>query len=126
MESRVRVELSNAFGAKPLVVGGAHIALRSKDSAIVTGTDRPLLFNGKASTTIPPGAVMLSDAVDLDVPKLADLAVSVFVPGDTGPASNHTLGLHTTFVAEGDVTGAADMGDLSWRSESWYGFRVWM
>src|SRR5437868_9893755 len=53
--SQVRVELSNAFGAKPLVVGAAHIALRSKDSAIVAGTDRALMFNGKASTTIPPG-----------------------------------------------------------------------
>jgi lysophospholipase L1-like esterase len=63
---------------------------------------------------------MLSDPVDLDVPKLADIAVSVYVPGDTGPASNHALGLHTTYVAEGDVAGAADMGDLSWMSQSWY------
>ena len=41
--SRVRVELSNAFGAKPLTVGAAHIALRSKDSAIVAGSDRALI-----------------------------------------------------------------------------------
>jgi lysophospholipase L1-like esterase len=118
--SRVRVELSNAFGAKPLVVGGAHIALRSKDSAIVAGSDRALMFNGKASTTIPPGAVMLSDAVDLDVPKLSDLAISVYVPGDTGPASSHALGLHTTYISkEGDVTGQAEFADAT-TSQSWY------
>jgi lysophospholipase L1-like esterase len=118
--SRVRVELSNAFGAKPLAIGAAHIALRSKDSAIVPGTDRPLLFNGAASTTIPAGAVMLSDAVDLDVPKLADLAISVYVPGDTGPASNHALGLHTTYISkEGDFTGQADLADAT-TSQSWY------
>src|SRR5579872_6553780 len=33
--SRVRVELSNAFGTTPLTIGAAHIALRAKDSAIV-------------------------------------------------------------------------------------------
>jgi lysophospholipase L1-like esterase len=118
--SRVRVELSNASGAKPLMVGAAHIALRSRDSAIVAGSDRALMFNGKASTTIPPGAVMLSDAVDLDVPKLADLAISVYVPGDTGPASNHALGLHTTYISkEGDFTGQAELADAT-TSQSWY------
>jgi lysophospholipase L1-like esterase len=118
--SRVRVELSNAFGATPLMVGAAHIALRSKDSAIVPGTDRPLMFNGKASTKIPAGAVMLSDAVDLDVPKLTDLAVSVYVPGETGPASVHSLGLHTTYISkEGDVTGQPEMADAT-TSQSWY------
>src|SRR4051794_39393474 len=31
---RVRVVLSNAFGTAPLKIGGAHIALRDKESAI--------------------------------------------------------------------------------------------
>ena len=118
--SRARVELSNTFGTTPLAVGAAHIALRSKDSAIVSGTDRTLLFSGKPSTTIPPGAVMLSDATDLDVPKLADLAVSVYIPGKTRIESTHALGLHTTWVSDGNVAGAADMGDGAWRSQSWY------
>lgn len=118
--SRVRVELSNAFGAKPLMIGAAHIALRGRDSAIVAATDRPLMFNGKASTTIPAGALMLSDAADLDVPKLTDLAISVYVPGDTGPASNHALGLHTTYISkEGDFTGQAELADAA-TSQSWY------
>ena len=97
---RVRVQLSNAFGATPLVVGAAHIAIRSKDSAIVPSTDRVISFNGRPGCTIPAGAVMLSDPVDLDVPKLTDLAVSVYVPGDTGPASTHSLGLHTTYISK--------------------------
>jgi lysophospholipase L1-like esterase len=118
--NRVRVELSNAFGATPLQVGAAHIALRSKDSAIVAGSDRPLLFNGKPSTTIPAGAVMLSDTVDLEIPKLTDLAVSVFVPGDTGPASVHSLGLHTTYVSkEGDFTAQSEIADAV-ATQSWY------
>src|SRR5665213_1727338 len=74
---RVRVALSNAFGAAPLTIGAAHVALRVKDSAIAPNSDRALLFNGKPSCSIPVGAFLISDPVDLDVPKLSDLAVSV-------------------------------------------------
>src|SRR5579864_3547280 len=70
---RVRVQLSNAFGAGPLMVGTAHVALRDKESAIVAGSDRALAFNGKPAVMIPPGAQMVSDPVDLNVPSLGDL-----------------------------------------------------
>src|SRR6202041_3369606 len=35
--SRLRVHLSNAFGAAPLGVGAAHVALRGTDSSIIPG-----------------------------------------------------------------------------------------
>jgi lysophospholipase L1-like esterase len=118
--NRLRVHLSNAFGAMPVAIDAAHIALRSKDSAIQSGTDHALMFNGSASVTIPPGAEMISDPVDLTVPKLADLAISVHVPGDTGPASLHSLGLHTTYISkEGDFTTAPEIADFT-KSQSWY------
>lgn len=117
---RVRVQLSNAFGTTPLTVGAAHVAIRSKDSAIVAGTDRAISFNGKSGVTIPPGALIFSDPVDLEVPKLGELAVSIYVPGDTGPASNHALGLHTTYVSkEGNFTDQPEIADPS-VSLSWY------
>jgi lysophospholipase L1-like esterase len=63
---------------------------------------------------------MYSDPVDLDVPKLGELAVSVYVPGDTGAASNHALGLHTTYVSkEGNFTDQAEIVDAT-VSLSWY------
>src|SRR5204862_5164628 len=43
---RVRVVLTNAFGTRPLAIGGAHVALSEKGSAIVGGSDRPLTFGG--------------------------------------------------------------------------------
>src|SRR2546428_10120281 len=66
---RARVTLSNAFGNGPLTIGAVHIALRSKESAerIVSGSDRALMFNGKAGITIAPGAHIMSDPVDLEV-----------------------------------------------------------
>jgi lysophospholipase L1-like esterase len=116
---RVRVQLSNAFGTLPLLVGGAHIALRKEASTIVPGSDHALTFSGKPSFTIPSGALAVSDPVDLAVPQLGDLAVSVYIPGETGSLTMHATGLHTTYVAKGDVTGQPALADTL-TSQSWY------
>jgi lysophospholipase L1-like esterase len=106
---QVRVRLSG-FGASALVIGAARIALRLEGPTIVPESDRTLTFGGRTSITIPPGAVALSDAVDLDVPALSDLAVSIFVPGPTGPATWHFLALQTSYVSpSGDFTTSVDM-----------------
>ena len=47
--TRVRIKLASAFGAAPVTIGAAHIALRGKDSEIVPGSDHALTFNGKQS-----------------------------------------------------------------------------
>jgi lysophospholipase L1-like esterase len=118
--NRVRIQLSNAYGTTPLAIGAAHIALRGEDSSIAPGSDRALLFNGKPSVTIPPGAAMLSDAADLDVPKLSDLAVSIYVPRETAPATIHATGLHTTYISkEGDFTAQPAIADAT-TTQSWY------
>ena len=117
---RVRVQFSNAYGTTPLAIGAAHIALRSKDSAIVTGSDRALSFNGKPSVKIPAGASMLSDAVALTVPKLADLAISVYTPGDTGPATRHSMALRRAYIAPGNVTGDAGLAADLTTTNAWF------
>ncbi|HYR44139.1 MAG TPA: SGNH/GDSL hydrolase family protein [Terriglobia bacterium] len=116
---RARVTLSNAFGNGPLTIGAAHLALRSKESAIVAGSDRALMFNGKPNITIAPGAHVISDAVDLDVPQLGDLAISVYVPGNSGQLTMHNTGLHTTYIAKGNVTGEPALNDAT-TTRSWY------
>ena len=79
---RLRVRISNAYGNRPLLVGAATIALRDKGSTIVAGTARKLSFGGRDSTVIAAGAVQFSDAIDLSVPPLADVAVSFHLPGE--------------------------------------------
>jgi lysophospholipase L1-like esterase len=101
---QVRVQLST-FGARALAIGSASVALRATGSAIVAGSDRPLTFGGSPSITIPPGAPVFSDPVDFDVPALSDVAVSIFVPGSTGPASWHFQARQTAYVSTpGDFT----------------------
>ena len=119
----VRVRLSNAFGTQPLAVGSAHIALRSAGAAIKPGSDRTLTFGGAKSTTIWPGALMVSDAVELDVPALGDLAVSIYLSGDvpaTFPSTGHRIARQTNYVSPaGDFTASADM-PFSTTTQSWY------
>src|SRR6266704_3935801 len=117
---RARVTLSNAFGNSPLTIGAVHVALRSRESATVAGSDRALAFNGKPGVTIAPGAHVMSDAVDLDVPQLGDLAISIYVPGDSGQLTLHNTGLHTTYIAKGNVASESVLNDaVTTRSYYW-------
>src|SRR5271169_3874685 len=110
---RIRVELSNAYGRQPLQVGAAHVALHTHGSGIDPKSDRALSFAGRATFTLAPGAVMVSDPVELPVSNLAEVAVSLYVPGDSGPPTVHELALHTTYVADGDATSLATLSEPS-------------
>jgi len=103
--TRVRIKISNTFGDHPLVIGGAHIALRADVADIDPSSDRMLKFEGKSSTTIAAGSIAVSDPVLLEVPALSDLAVSLFLPQSTEAKTLHVLALQTSYVSEtGDST----------------------
>lgn len=78
--NRVRIRLSNETGATPLRIGAAQIALRAGGSDLMPGTGRALSFGGRPGITIAPGAPALSDPVELNVPALSFLAVSLYLP----------------------------------------------
>jgi lysophospholipase L1-like esterase len=106
----VRVVLSNAYGTAPMQIGAAHVALRDKDAAIVAQSARPLLFSGHATATIPPGAVLVSDPIRLSVPPLADLAIDLYLPGNTDnlPVTMHAAAWQSGYVsATGNFSGAS-------------------
>src|SRR5262249_45487676 len=105
--------LSNAYGNGPLKIGAAHVAIRSKESAIVPGSDRVLMFSGKPAVTIPQGAQMISDPIDLEIPQLGDVAISVYIPADSGPLTTHATGLHTTYIAKGNVASEPILNDTA-------------
>jgi lysophospholipase L1-like esterase len=119
---RVRLRLST-FGASALVVGAAHIALSAGASGIVAGSDRALTFGGETSIVIPPGAPVVSDPVELTVSDLATLAVSLFVPGTTGPATWHFDSRQISYISPpGDFTGTTVMplDSQSPTTQSWF------
>jgi lysophospholipase L1-like esterase len=120
---RIRVVLSNVFGTATLQVGAARVGLRQKDTDL-TGTAQALTFSGQRSAAIPAGAVMVSDPVSLSVPPLSDLAIDIYLPGDTGatasPLTSHTNALQTSYVsAPGDHAEAAGFPVMA-TTASWF------
>ena len=121
---RVRVVLSNVFGTAPLTVGAAHIALRATDAAIVSASNRELMFSGRSGLTIPAGAVAFSDPVDLDVPARADLAIDLYLPeavdAATSPFTTHSGAWQTNYVSlEGNHAGAVEI-PVAETTQSWF------
>jgi lysophospholipase L1-like esterase len=119
---RVRVTLTNAFGATPLAIGAAHVALRDKDAAIVVGSDRILTFSGKAAFDIPAGAVAVSDPVSLKVAPFVDVAIDLFLPGDSTAqtVTIHRSAHQTSYLSpSGNHAGATDLPAAA-TVTSWY------
>ena len=117
----IRVSLYNAFGARAVMIGAAHVALHAKDSAIAPGSDRTLTFGGRPTATMYSGQLLVSDPVKLTVAPLADLAVSLYFPDDTGAPTTHALGLQPAYTSgPGDFTGAAEIADPASVTYSYY------
>jgi len=116
--NRARVVVTNAYGTRPLVIGGASVAVRDRGAAIVSGTARSLTFSGAMVATVPPGAVLISDPVDLAVPPLGDVVIDLYLPEDTGaspsPLTIHTASRQTSYVSStGNHLGAAELPGAS-------------
>jgi lysophospholipase L1-like esterase len=127
--SNLRVVLSNQFGTAPLQIGAARVALREKDSAIVANSDRALTFSGARAMAIPAGAILVSDPVNLTVPPLADLAIDIYLPGDTAsstsPLTTHTGARQTNYVSDtGNHVGVASLAAKTTTLAWWFLSRV--
>lgn len=106
---RFRVVLSNEYGDRPLHIGAARIALTTEGAGIVAASDRVLRFDGQESVTIPAGAPMLSDPVELETPASAQLSISLYLPQPAVASTFHWEGLQSTWLSDGDVTAATHL-----------------
>jgi len=117
---QVRIRLSNTYGSSPLEIGSGHIALTGHDATILPETDHAITFNGQASVTIPPGAPILSDPVEMNVKAFEELSVSIYLPHSSSASTTHFWAQHATYVsAPGDFSAKADIPDATARL-SWY------
>src|SRR5579875_2523593 len=113
--SSVRIVLSNAFGTDTLKIGGANVALVAEGSNI-KGSAVPALFSGQPAVDIPAGAEVVSDPIALPLPALSDLAVTVFLPGQTvSTVTQHGFADQTNYelagnqLTSGDFAGATTL-----------------
>jgi lysophospholipase L1-like esterase len=105
-----RVQVSNVFGNSTLTVADVHVAQRSSGSTIVAGTDQSVTFGGATTVSIPAGGLAVSDQINFSVPAGGDVAVSIYLPNPTPPATSHQTGLQTNYIAGGDVSGNGTLG----------------
>jgi lysophospholipase L1-like esterase len=126
--ARCRVRLSNVFGTTPLVVGAVGLARRRCGAQIDPATRRRVTFGGAARVAIPAGAEAVSDPVALEVPPLADLAISLWLPEPTEALTMHLQALQTSYLARGDATSAPELSGAE-PTTAWHfltGVDVWL
>ena len=118
--SGLRVRLSNTFGTTALRIGRVSVGIELTGAQLVRGTTHPVTFGGHASVTLPAGAQTVSDPVSLKVSPLEDLAVSVYLPVATGPATYHSGAQQTNYVASGNHAGNVSAAAYTTTATSWY------
>ena len=108
---QVRVRLENTFGDAPLEIGAATLGLQANGPTLVPDSVLPIRFGGSGSTAIPPGGLVVSDPVALDVEAEQRLAISLHIRGADVRSSQHSNGLTTSYLTEpgtGDLTSAIE------------------
>ncbi|HEX6522197.1 MAG TPA: SGNH/GDSL hydrolase family protein [Streptosporangiaceae bacterium] len=115
-----RVRVSNAFGTSPLTVGAVSVGLVLTGAQLVPGSAHAVTFGGKAAVTIPVGAQAESDPVAMTVPPLSELAVSLYLPTPTGPATYHQDAQQTGYVAAGNHAADPAATAYTTTTSSWY------
>jgi len=107
----LRIRLSNRYGKEPLLIGGAHLAVRTRGSRIDPTSDTPLRFTGAETVTVPVGEEIVSDPVELPVSAGEELTVSLYLPGDTGLATYSAVPYDIGHAVPGDQLSAELLED---------------
>ncbi|WP_116949791.1 SGNH/GDSL hydrolase family protein [Jiangella endophytica] len=119
--SQVRLRLTNVYGTQPLIVQAATLALPGAAPGDVDpATVREVTFSGDTSVTIPAGAELVSDPVELRIADDSDVLVSLYVPGPTGPATYHAAAYSTGWIATGDQTTAPSVSSFPQTTTSFW------
>lgn len=121
----LRVRFSNAYGASPVAINSAHVALASGPGSggngdINTATDKALTFHGMPSVVILAGETVLSDPFDFDLPPLTNLAVSIYFGNISATTINGHPGSRTTsFIVSGNSVSAPNLPKAE-KTAHWY------
>ncbi|KAK1726443.1 SGNH hydrolase-type esterase domain-containing protein [Colletotrichum acutatum] len=122
--SRIRFQLTNAFGGSDLPITAASVALPLGGAAGVSGIDtattKGLTFSGSPSVTIKQGAVIYSDPIDFKVLPQANIALSLYSQqGQSGTRiTGHPGSRTTSWMQTGNQVNVSSVGGAS--TKHWY------
>jgi len=113
--TKLRLRFSNETGTQPLVIGAVRIARPGNSpGSIDPASSKVVTFGGEAAITVPPGAPVVSDPVEITVAALDTLAVSLYLPRWTGPSVVHPLSMQTAWISiAGDSTPATELPEAA-------------
>ena len=103
---RIRLVFSNRYGTAPLALGEVRVAVAGAGGGILPSTGRTVLFGGQPAASIPAGAPLVSDPVELAPDAFARLAVSVFLPEATPLHTFHWGAQQMASIGKGNQTAA--------------------
>ncbi|MEW9553289.1 SGNH/GDSL hydrolase family protein [Nonomuraea sp. NPDC050783] len=103
---RTRVRFTNEYGTAPLTIGAARVGLATPGGGVRPGSEHVLTFSGAPAVTVPAGAPILSDPADLPLPALAELSISLYLPGRVETCTCHDPALETGWTIPGDAVAA--------------------
>lgn len=118
--NEVRLRLSNTFGTGPVTISDVSVGVVLTGATLAPGTSHPVSFGGQYSVTMPAGGEAVSDPVPMAISPLQDLAVSLYLPDPTGPATYHLQSQQTNYVAAGDHSADASAAAYTRTAPSWY------
>jgi len=97
------------------------VAVAGPGATLVPGTTHVLRFGGRRGVTIRPGAQARSDPARMAVPRLTNLAISIYLPTATGPATYHQDAQQTNYVSTaGNFAGQQDGTAFTTTASSWF------
>jgi hypothetical protein len=111
------LRLSNAFGINDLAITSVTIALTYNNtagvSAIQPSTLKTVTFSGSPSYTIPNGALVVSDPIDLQVKAQSMVTVSIYLAnGQVGNfITGHPGSRTTSWMVQGNQVTKANLTD---------------
>jgi len=102
---RIRLRFTNEGASDVLNLAAVHVGLAGPDGSVLPGSDRVVNFDGRSAITIPAGAPLLSDAIDLPVKALDRLVISSYLPGSAARTGHSLL----QYMAAGNQTAAGQL-----------------
>ena len=107
--SALRLRLGNHFGAEALVLRGVRVALAGPGGAIEPGSSRVVRFNGSNAASVPVGARLLSDPIELPLAAGAEVAISLWFEKLPGRLTAHPGSRTTSYLQAGDALDAVEL-----------------
>ena len=107
----LRVQISNAFGTRPLRFDSVHVAKAKSpaSSAIDLSTDHAVTFAGADNVMVPTGAVYVSDPIAMPMEPLSDLAISFHYAEPPSVQTSHPGSRATSYLLHGEHSADAEL-----------------